>query len=934
MPPLDPDRWQAASPYLDEALELSEDERAAWLKALRARDPALAADVETLLGEHDTLERGDFLEGGPTLPPNPASLAGETIGPYRLLQRIGEGGMGEVWLAEQTSPVRRQVALKLIKQGMDTRQVIARFEAERQALALMDHPCVAKVFEAGSTPQGKPYFAMEYVRGLAITEYCDRHRLSTRERLELFVLLCEGVQHAHQKAIIHRDLKPSNVLVVEQDGRRLPKVIDFGVAKATAQRLTEKSMFTELGVLIGTPEYMSPEQAELTGEDVDTRTDVYSLGVILYEMLVGALPFDSKDLRSGGFEGIRRMIREQEPKRPSTRFATLGDRSGESARRRRTDTSTLLRQLRGDLDWITMKALEKDRARRYGSPMELAADVARHLGDEAVQARPPSTAYRARKFVRRHRLGVATASLVSAALIVAVVGTGVGLVRARRAEAAAKDEQARAEKVAKFLSGMLEGMDPITMGGTVRTEIVDQLAAEEKRQGHVAAGGPPAAPLEGVNTVDVARQLVDGEILQKAARRVESEVGDDPVLAAKLYHTISSAEHSLQLYERERETLSRAIGESTRAHGAEDRFTLHLQNDLASADRRAGRYGEAEAVYIQVIVTARRALGEEARETLSAMNYLGDTYRFEGRTAEAEPLLRETLEKTRRVLGEDDIETLQTSNNLALVLRDERRYAEAETLLRDTSEKMKRVPLDPGESLVSPGNLADVLQLSGRLEEAESLLVELHASGGRVLGEDAFLTLWIRRILADVYFAQQRYDEAETLMRDTLGRMRRAIGAEHSETLAQIHALARLLAKRGRNSEAEQLLLKLLSDYKRVQGDRALQTLLTSNDLGSLYEEQGRWGEAGALYAKSAHALEEAHPVPLDAVYADAAFHLACYAARRNDRSAAMTWLGKAVDAGLPTPERIAASPDLARLHGPELDALAVRALTARPPSL
>jgi serine/threonine protein kinase len=354
MPTLDPNRWQAASPYLDQALDLPEQERAAWLKALRAQNPALAADVETLLGEHDTLSRRKFLEDGPTpLPPSdPGLQAGETIGPYCLLQRIGEGGMGEVWLADQASPVRRQVALKVIKQGMDTRQVIARFEAERQALALMDHPCVAKVIEAGSTPQGKPYFAMEYVRGNPITDYCDRHRLTPRERLELFVLLCEGVQHAHQKAIIHRDLKPSNVLVVEQDGRLLPKVIDFGVAKATAQRLTEKTMFTELGVLIGTPEYMSPEQAGLTGEDVDTRTDVYSLGVILYEMLVGALPFDPKELRSGGFEGIRRMIREDEPKRPSTRFATLGERSGESARRRRTDPSSLLRLLRGDLDWI------------------------------------------------------------------------------------------------------------------------------------------------------------------------------------------------------------------------------------------------------------------------------------------------------------------------------------------------------------------------------------------------------------------------------------------------------------------------------------------------------------------------------------------------------------------------------------------------------
>ncbi|MHC4108277.1 MAG: serine/threonine protein kinase, partial [Planctomycetota bacterium] len=289
---------------------------------------------------------------------------GGSVGPYHLLQRVGEGGMGEVWLAEQGKPVRRQVALKLIKAGMDTKQVVARFESERQALALMNHPNIARVFDAGETEQGRPYFAMEYVKGVSIIEYCDTHRLRTRDRLELFVQVCEGVQHAHQKGVIHRDIKPSNVLVAIQDDRPVPKIIDFGVAKATEQRLTEKTMFTQLGALIGTPEYMSPEQADLTGLDVDTRTDVYSLGVLLYEMLVGVLPFDSKELRKAGFDEIRRRIREDEPSRPSTRVSTLGESAADSARNRKTDPGTLSRRLRGDLDWITMKALEKDRTRR------------------------------------------------------------------------------------------------------------------------------------------------------------------------------------------------------------------------------------------------------------------------------------------------------------------------------------------------------------------------------------------------------------------------------------------------------------------------------------------------------------------------------------------------------------------------------------------
>ena len=295
----------------------------------------------------------------------PGSLPGRSIGPYRLMQRLGEGGMGEVWLAEQSFPVRRRVALKLIKAGMDTRQVIARFEAERQALAVMDHPAIATVFDGGATEDGHPYFVMEYVQGDPLTTYCDRECLTTRERLELFIQVCGGVQHAHQKGIIHRDLKPSNVLVTIQDNRPVPKIIDFGVAKATSQPLTDASVFTELGALIGTPEYMSPEQAEMSGVDIDTRTDVYALGVMLYELLTGALPFSRQTLREAGLDGLRRAIREKEPPRPSTRVTTLGAELPETARRRRTDPARLAGQLRGDLDWIAMKALEKDRTRRY-----------------------------------------------------------------------------------------------------------------------------------------------------------------------------------------------------------------------------------------------------------------------------------------------------------------------------------------------------------------------------------------------------------------------------------------------------------------------------------------------------------------------------------------------------------------------------------------
>ena len=339
----------------------------------------------------DSLDSDPVAGSGDDPVPETLSVSGEPatgsdgarqIGPYRILEVIGEGGMGTVYLAEQREPIRRKVALKVIKLGMDTKEVLARFEVEQHALTIMNHPNIARVLDAGSTPEGRPYFVMEYVPGVPLTTHCDRERLTTKERLKLFISVCQAVQHAHQKSVIHRDLKPSNILVTLQDGKPVPKIIDFGVAKATAQRLTEQTLYTELGQIVGTPEYMSPEQAEMSGSDIDTRTDVYSLGAILYELLVGALPFDSKSLRSAGYAEIQRIIREVDPPKPSTRFIQVEADSETTATRRRTDRRTLLRRLRGDLDWITMKALEKNRARRYESASELAADVERHLNHD------------------------------------------------------------------------------------------------------------------------------------------------------------------------------------------------------------------------------------------------------------------------------------------------------------------------------------------------------------------------------------------------------------------------------------------------------------------------------------------------------------------------------------------------------------------------
>ncbi|HJZ57093.1 MAG TPA: serine/threonine-protein kinase [Gemmataceae bacterium] len=415
-------------------------ERAAYLKEACAGHPAVRAEVETLLKALGNA--GSFMS-------HPAAPAGETqsyvspisegegtvIGPYTLREQIGEGGFGLVFVAEQQQPVRRKVALKVIKPGMDTRQVVARFEAERQALALMDHPNIAKVLDAGTTDTGRPYFVMELVRGVPITEYCDANNLSPKDRLELFVQVCHAVQHAHQKGVIHRDLKPSNVLVASHDGVPVPKVIDFGVAKAVGQSLTDKTIYTRFAQMIGTPLYMSPEQAGMSGLDVDTRTDVYALGVLLFELLTGTTPFDRDRFRKAAFDEIRRIIREEEPPRPSTRLSSLGATLTAVSAKRGTDPGRLSALVRGELDWIVMKCLEKDRNRRYDGAAALAKDLQRYLAGDAVEACPPTLGYRLRKVYRRNRAVVLTAGAFAAVLLAA---TGVSLafgVVAKRAEA-------------------------------------------------------------------------------------------------------------------------------------------------------------------------------------------------------------------------------------------------------------------------------------------------------------------------------------------------------------------------------------------------------------------------------------------------------------------------------------------------------------------
>ncbi|MBI1850675.1 MAG: serine/threonine protein kinase [Planctomycetes bacterium] len=880
------------------ALDRAESERASFVIRECGADVAVRREVEALLAAH----LGNELLAADTIPSDPQTMpqaqpderAGTRIGPYKLLQLIGEGGFGSVFMAEQEHPVRRRVALKIIKLGMDTRQVVARFEQERQALAMMDHPHVAKVLDAGATENGRPYFVMELVNGVPITKYCDMNGLTATQRLELFVSVCHAVQHAHQKGIIHRDIKPSNVLVTLHDGKPVPKVIDFGIAKAIDNRLTEKTLFTEFGQFLGTPTYMSPEQAEMSGLHIDTRSDIYSLGVLLYELLTGTTPFDVKSLLSAGFAEIQRIIREVQPPKPSTRVSTLGDSLPSVAAHRSTEPRKLGALIRGDLDWIAMKCLEKDRTRRYESASSLAMDVERHLAGEAVVAAPPSASYRMRKFVTRHRGPVLVAVLFTAALVLGLAGTIVGLVQAQRAREGeavkrheAEIERDKAQKIAAFEEQTLKGVGPSVALGrdtTLLREMMDE-AARRIEQG--ALSDNPEAEVQLRLTIGETYRIVAAypaaeAALAPALALARKTFGDDSAWAAYAIHLQASVSFDQGRPDTALPQFEAALAMRQRLFTGDHPFIAESMNAVALCLHALGRPNEALPQYEAALAMRQRLFkGDDAQIAMSLSN-VGDCLLDLGRGREATPKHEAAVAMTRRIHHGDHPDVASAINNLANDYRAAGRTADALPKFEEALAMFQRLcPRDHPDVARTLSNVASCLQDLGRAEEALpkheaalAMLQHLHpgdhpdvahamvnvAGCLRALGRDENALAQVEAALAmnrrgfqsdhpdivrclntaaDLLDALGRRDEADGRRRESLAMQRRLLPPESpglSSALVQF-AIARLKAGTPQAAgEAEPILRECLAIRTHLFPDGHAQQWLNYNTMSLLGE--------------------------------------------------------------------------------------------------
>jgi serine/threonine protein kinase len=923
------ERWEDVKAVLHQALEISPDRRSQFLDEACSADASLRAEVESLLLADEGV-RSSFLQ---SLPPDNPSLdsngfaspfaleAGQIFAErFQLLRKLGEGGMGQVWLVDQISPVRRQVALKLIKAGMYDEAVVQRFQAERQSLAIMDHPAIAKVFDAGATPHGQPYFVMEYVPGLPITEYCDCKKLKIGDRLELFIQACEGVQHAHQKAIIHRDLKPANILVIEVDGEPVPRIIDFGLAKATTPRVEGESLFTQAGHLVGTPGYMSPEQADpnvLEGVyNIDTRTDVYSLGVVLYELLAGSRPFDTKPGKKQPLDELLRRLREEEPPSPSYKMSGDRDTSTAVAEARGTEPKQLVSLLRGDLDWITLKALERDRARRYNAPSELAADIRRYLNHEAIEARPASAGYRTRKYIRRHRVVVGAAAGLVLLLASFSILQAVQLRRTTRERDRANSERDRATRITDFMTNMFKVADPSEARGKSVTakEILDK-ASTEMEQGLAADPQVQSQMMQVMATTysnlglypraqDLAKRALDVRMSLLGSddrKTLESETQLGKILGREGIY------FDAEMSERE------ALASERRILGAEDPLTLETMSLLADIVVHHADQLEAEKLERQVIEVATRKLGPESDLVLRSRHVLGVSLWLQGRYAEAEQDGRQLLDVERRVWGPDHPETLRAMNNLAEAIRFQGRGAEAEQIYRELVVTDRRVfGSEHQTTALAISNLGELLDHEGKTAEAEPLLREAVAIQSQVIGPENEYTLQSGYTLANVLFEEGKVREAEKLHREVLATMNHALFPGHPQTLICQSYLARDLIGEGRYREAEKLARTAFETDLRNLGPQRVFTMTALQQLGIALALTDRYAEAKKLFRD---VIEKQDNIQGHWDALPIGYYFACVAAASNHSEDALQSLREAINNGFRETDYLISDPDLKKLR-------------------
>jgi serine/threonine protein kinase/tetratricopeptide (TPR) repeat protein len=790
--------------------------------------------------------------GGPAQTPDASDRAapfesalehiGQSIGPYKLVAVLGEGGMGIVYLAQQEHPIKRQVALKVIKPGMDSTRVIARFEVERQALALLDHPNIAHVHDAGMTDAGRPYFIMEYIKGLPLTEYCDHHRLTIEQRLRLFQQVCEAVQHAHQKGIIHRDLKPSNILVPVDNDPPIPKIIDFGVAKALNRSLTERTLLTEDNQLVGTPEYMSPEQADAACEDIDTRSDVYSLGALLYVLLAGVPPFDAQQLRQGGLERIRRTICEDDPKAPSTRLATLGEEATRVAESRRTEVQALTRCLGRELEWIPLKAMRKDRAERYRSASELSSDIESYLQQGPLMAGPLTTMYRLKKTVRKHRAFVGGSAAV---LVVLLAGTLVSAIFAWHARQQAKNAQA----VADFLGDdILGSVVPSELKGRELTLRYVLDVASEKLEGRFQNQPLVEASIRLKLGLAYRGQgePCDAELHLRRARDIyREELGETRPETMSATDNLGWVYLDEGQYVKAAELLAEALAVVRRRYGEEDKRTLGLMNVLATTYKDLGRYNEAERLFSRGAEIGLRVLGKKQNVTLFMVGNLGQTYEEQGRYREAEREYLRTLQLSEGTWDEENQWRLVYECFLARTYTAQRRYREAESLFLTTVDGTNRIWAE--ESLVTlrcMAGLAHLYACQRRYDEAAPLFADVVEVASRRLGDDHMYTLRFMNSMAEMYLTQGRYGDAEALFLKALEAGRRVLGEDHPDVLTSKHGLGMAYLGKARYEEAEPLLVEAFNGRKNRLGLRLPRTRISLHGLVCLYESWSKPEEA------------------------------------------------------------------------------------------